>query len=79
MTNAERLVLLKRAHHEIARVREEIEVPMLACPDCDYSFCPDKEAPKLSRDLEVVSTSLQSWIRRLAKSKPGSRRVSSET
>jgi len=79
MTNAERLVLLKRAQHELERVREEIAVPMLSCPGCDYLFCPDKEAPKLSQDLETVSVTLSTWIKKLGKSKPTSDRVSSET
>ncbi len=79
MTNAERLVLLQRARHEIERVREELDLVSASCPHCTRVFCLDSGAYKLDEELSVVVGALSSWIEALKKRRPTSERVSSET
>ena len=79
MTNAERLVLLRRARHEIERVREELDLVSASCPHCTQVFCLDSAAYKLDDELGVVVGTLSSWIEAVKKQRPTSERVSSES
>ncbi len=78
MSNAERLVLLKRARLELQRVRDELDLTTLTCLRCKAIAC-DKQARELDRDLAIVIGKLSSWIEVVGVRRPTSQRVSAET
>lgn len=79
MTNAERLLLIKRARSELQRVRDELNLAAATCPHCTKSLTLDGFARQLDDDLDVVMGKLESWVLHLSRRSPTSERVSSET
>ena len=76
MTNAERLLLLKRARSELQRVRDELDLATAVCPDCSKPVGLDASAKRLDDDLGVFASVLESWIRHVSLRPPRSERVS---
>lgn len=79
MTNAERLVLIKRARSELQRVRDELSLVAASCPHCTKLVTLDGYAQRLDDDLDVVVGKLEIWVLHLSGRSPTSERVSSET
>ncbi len=79
MTNAERLVYLRRARLELERVRAELNLASLACPRCEEVFFLDEGARRLDQELRGLSASLSSWIEALTRRSLTSERVSPDT
>jgi hypothetical protein len=79
VTNAERLVLLKRARSELQRVRDELNLAAADCPHCTKTLMLDGFAQKLDDDLDVFTAKLETWILYFSQRSPTSERVSSET
>lgn len=77
MTNAERLVFLKRSRLELQRVRDELDVATLTCTRCK-AVTGDEQARELDHDLGVVIAKLSCWIEVVGVRRPSSQRVSSE-
>lgn len=79
MTNAERLLLLRRARSELQRVRDELDLAAATCPHCTKSFDLDGFAKKLEDDLDEFTAKLETWTLYLSQCSPTSERVSAET
>ncbi|MCG3134373.1 MAG: hypothetical protein HMLKMBBP_01679 [Planctomycetes bacterium] len=78
MTNAERLLLIRRARSELQRVRDELNLATASCPHCTSSLVVDGLAKQLDEDLDVVAGKLEEWVLHLSRRSPTSERVSSE-
>jgi len=79
VTNAERLVHLRRGREELQQVRDELLVASATCTHCGRVFDLDAEACRLDDEIQVMVERLTGWIERLAARRPTSERVSQET
>jgi hypothetical protein len=79
VTNAERMVLLRRARYEIERVRDELGLMSSTCPKCGHSYFLDEAASKLEQELAGMTAALTSWVIALSRRSPTSEQVSAET
>ena len=78
MTNAERVVLLKRARSELQRVRDELNLVTVVCPHCTKELELDNFAKQLDEDLDEFTAKIETWVLYLSHRSPTSERVSAE-
>lgn len=76
MTNAERLVYLKRARCELQRVRDELNLAVVQCPHCSRKFSLDVGAKQLDDEVDTIVGKLSAWIESLSRHPSTSERVS---